>query len=298
MDMKDMKTNEGFFEYFAYEKGERNAKQERCLEDVFQAIRVYFQSGIENFCLQELVKSEISINESYAALLKVFSKVCENSEESSIVIIETLNDVVYLSQLKRVLSEYYKERKRREEKEQFKRAQQKYQELYKITDIASKGSVELKVVVETVPIKQRRLKNIINANATLFTMREQKKEMFLSLTPTGKRFHNVVKLPDAIEMQECQKMIYKECSDVLKNITYYIESEKIESRIPQWSGLTMQQNKALEQRYNMVLKSINACKSKSRTTFNIGLKDNFDSYNKILEANYGDGNGKKRIISK
>lgn len=300
--MKDMKANDNFFMYLSYEGGERNAKQENCIEDASQAIRVYFQSGIENYCLQELVTNEIRINETYSSLMEdVFQRTREKQvshEELSNAVYQIMNDVVYLSGLKRILSEYYKERNRREEKRQFKQAQEKYQELYKIADLASKRNTTIKVVIQKVPINQRRLNNVINANAALFHVREQKQERYLSLTPKGKRFLNVVFLPDTIDMQECQKKIYNSCSNILKSLTYCIQSEKIEAKIPKIADLTQQQSKAIEQQYLMALRGINQYKNQSYNTFNVELKTNFDIYSKILKNINGDKNEKHRIISK
>lgn len=302
INMKDMKVNENFFMYLSYEGGERNAKQESCMEDVSQAIRVYFQSGIENYCLKELVMNEVRINEAYSTLMEdTLQKVQENYVDYDNLlskIYQLMNDAVYLSGLKRILSEYYKERKRREERQQFKQAQKKYRELYKITDVVSKGNATIKIVIQAVPITQRRLNNVINANAALFHIKEKKQDVYLSLTPKGKRFHSVALLPDTIEMQECQKKIYNECSNLLKGLTYCIQSEKIEAKIPKMSDLTLQQRHALEQQYIIALRGINQYKNQSYSKFNVILNNNFDTYNKIFKTPYGDENEKCRIISK
>lgn len=242
-------------------------QQSENLEELSNALKLYLQSGIENQLLQNLISSETLIENNYRKLneeIKNILKEDNNSlDEIQEKIFKCMNDVTYLSQLRRFVSMYNLENRKREEKKQFQYYSQKSKKLPLVVGEVVKGNVSPKLLEIAVGINDKSLNNIVKKYPELFIESGRGGQILYSLSHKGNRYYDFISVPQKQDMEVCQKLMYNNCHLILKSLGNFVQSEVMTPKPLKLVDLNMMQEKALKQQYRTLTQEISIIKKRN-----------------------------------
>lgn len=119
--MDGTKKDNELLDYYVLPFQQQKQQRAENLVELSNALKVYYQSGIENQLLKKLIQSETIIGERYRDVRQTINNILQDYDENSRERIGNLMDeTAYLSQLKWIVSAYNSEYIKREEKKEFK----------------------------------------------------------------------------------------------------------------------------------------------------------------------------------
>lgn len=242
-------------------------QQSENLEELFNALKLYLQSGIENQLLRNLIYSEALIENNYKKLheeVKLILKEDNSAvEETQKKIFKCMDEVSYLSQLRRIISMYNLEYRKREEKKQFQYYSQESRNLPVIVKAVVKGNVSPQTLEKTEGIKAKSVYSIVQKYPELFTESERNTQIFFSLSHKGNRYYDFVSVPQMQDTEVCQKLIYNNCHSIMKSLGSFVQSEVMTPKPLKLVDLGIMQEKALRQQYRMLTQEISIIKKRN-----------------------------------
>lgn len=270
-DWKDKKELNELLDYKGLTHQQRRQRQNENLDELSNALKLYLQSGIENQLLQELAGIERQIDSRHYALQQEVA-VCfgegMNGEQTPENVFRWMEEAAYLSQLKRMLSIYHEEQRKKEEKRQFQYYTRRSQNLPAVVRAVVKGAVSVQDLERTQGLKARSLNQVVNRYTDLFPVNERNQQVFVSLSHKGSRYHNYISIPqEKQDMEVCQKLIYSNCNTIMKAIGTLIRCGEEIPRPLKLVELNLDQERALKRQYRVLAQNINMFRKQSMPVY-------------------------------
>lgn len=267
--MIEMVKNNELLDFQNLTLQQQRQKQNEIIFELSNALRIYLQNGIENKLLQILIRSESMIDEHYWALRNEIKTILEEEHDSTLNIQETIlgimDDSAYLCQLKTMISTYYLEYRKREERSEFESYCSK--ELNNVVDAVGGKRVSFEMIETKKRIEQQQISDVIKAYSELFCLKQRDSQCTLSLTHKGHRYYNFISEPMMMDANTFRISNYKNCESIIHSFNYLIENDFNTPKALNLYGMTLMQEKAIKHQYSILTRKIKNIKRKDITIY-------------------------------